>query len=272
MKLTVIHNSKDLSLKVDDLSNQISVIDLTKGKLRIGYFKPIKNIYVEMKSRVIIGEDEIETPVSDSLIIEHHNGQEFVAPKNVQDYTFGLTKSGLISWDNSDGNVFEIDGKKLYWIELTTQAPAQLEINGINLVLSNDRDLISSFPTLLSYLPDNAKSFIGFHQEARDTIVQYIQNSGKVIKDFKGEVKSVDQFDLVNINEFKMASKKLALSLIFSWLSRDNDDRYADKASEYKEEYYSCLNSRLMTIDDNNDGKTRPTELGTIQTVVITNV
>lgn len=255
MKLSVFHNSIDLTLKMDSFTSPVTEIDLATGEIYVGYFKPIRNIYIEMESR----------QESESLDIQFFDGAGFGLIELVEDRTFGLTESGLISWPETTQEKTELNGINQYWIKLTTNTPASVSINGINLVLSNDKDL-SFVPNLSAHLASNETSFIAFHQEARNMIVQYLRNSGKSITGYESIfLKQVDVFDLLDIEEFKQASKYLALHLIFDDLSKSNDDQYFSKAERFWSSYEASLNDRLLSIDTNNNGIKEESESLAIQ-------
>lgn len=244
MKLLVSHYGVDYTLKMDSFSNDAKSIECDIGDIHIGYFKPIRNVYVEMTGR----------DFDDSLTLQYWNGTDFVDVPSVEDKTFGLTESGLISWKEVTQEKTTVEGKEAYWLKLNTTTPATIEINGINLVLSNDKDL-SFVPNLRDHLSPTSSSFIAFHEEARNMIVQYLRNSGKSITGYESILlKQVDQFDLLDIEEFKQASKYLALHLIFDDLSKSNDDQYFTKAERFWSNYEASLNDRLLSIDTNNNG------------------
>jgi hypothetical protein len=254
MRLTVIHNNIDLTLKMDNFTSYTKEIDLASGEVFIGYFKPLKNIYIELMQR--------ET--EDRLSLQYFNGSEFIDMPEVEDRTFGLTESGLIFWPEIKQTETTINNKKAFWLKLTaTEAPV-LEVSGINLVLSNDKDF-GFYPSIMELLPHGSRSFIGFHEEARNIIVQTIRNSGKRIKGYGLDAKQVDVFDLLSVEEFRQASKYLAMHLIFDYLTKSSDDQYAFKARDYYRKYEKSLNDQLLTIDTNNNGHTDSGENMAIQ-------
>lgn len=263
MKLTVIHNSVDYTLKMDNLTNPAKTLNLASGEILLGYEKPISGFYVELT--------ETNPGSVPALDLKYHNGSSFVVVPNVEDRTFGLTKCGFVLWDNEEFSE-ELSSQssiELYWYKLTTSIPASVDVKGINLVLSDDKDF-GFIPNIMSYRPAAISSFIGFHQEARNIIVQNIRNSGKSILGFNDLTsKSVDQFDLLDIEDFRQASKYLALHLIFDHLSKAGDDQYALKAKNYFDRYTDSLNSRLVSIDTNNDGKKDASEMNAMKTVMV---
>jgi hypothetical protein len=264
MKLTVIQNSIDLTLKMDNLAGPVKTVDLTTGEICLGFHKPITAIYIELT--------ETSPGSVPTLDLKYYNGSTYVAVPNIEDRTFGLTKCGFVLWDNADitEEVSTISSREMFWYKLTTSSPASVDIKGINLVLSDDKDL-SFVPDILDYLPDTLATWIGFHQEAMKIIVQDIRNSGAKIQGCADLVaKSVDQFDLLDIDEFKQASKYKALELIFDFISKDNkEDRFANKSAGYATRYEASLNSRLISIDKDNDGHKDSDESQALRTVQV---
>jgi hypothetical protein len=253
MKLKVNHDSKDYSQVMDDFTNDPVAFDFSMSDLYLGFIKPLKEVYIEMESRVD----------SSDLTVSIWNGASFNLVSNLEDQTFGLTKSGLVRWPESSAQtLYDLDstGAK-YWIKLSlSNNPANVLINGVNLVLSNDKDF-SFVPNMSDYLPENSSSFIAFHQEARNVIVQMLRNSGKKIAKYDGgasshmiETRQVDQFDLLNIEEFRNASKYLALHLIFDHLSKSNDDVYHFRSLRFYEKFLESYNTNLVSIDTNGNG------------------
>lgn len=244
MKLTVVHNNIDLTLKMDGFTADVKTIDLTDGPIYVGYYKPLKTIYIELEDR----------SVTDTLDIEYFNGTVFTNIPVFEDKTFGLTSPGFISWEEVEQSKTTVNSKELYWLKITTATPGDIAINGINLVLSDDNDF-GFIPGIQRLLPTGLNSFIGFHEEARKRIVQRIRNSGKVIYGRDDLIpKQVDQFDLLSIEEFRQASKYLALHLIYDYTSKNPEDIYAIKAASYHESYLESLNDRLTSLDSDDDG------------------
>lgn len=269
MNLTIFHNSKNLSSNLYDLSFKAREINLEEGEIFIGYHKPIKNIYIEMEPRL---DEEGDDFVEDEIEFSLSTKEGFEQQQDIFDRTYGLTRSGFISWNKSYVKS-EINGISAYWIKLTTKNPVVIRVNGINLVLSDDSDLTGIFPNIHEYLPSNKKSFISFHQEAMKRIVQDVRSSGKVIRDNKTlKTRLVDQFDLLNIEEFKQASKYLALYLLYSWFSRDDTDKWEDKKRDAYSDYQTSFNYQLVSVDVNDNGKDDESESEKMTYIRIKNV
>ncbi len=272
MKLTVVHDDVDLTLKMDNLTAAATDLALDDLPIYIGYHKPLKHFYAELEANA-------ET---NTMEVAYYDGSAFVAidAEDIEDKTFKFTMSGLVKLPELDHVKTTIASKEMYWIRLTfapieagtEEDPASagtLGLNGINLVLSNDSDF-GFVPNISDYRPAELTSWIGFHQEARNIIVQTIRNSGKAILQRADLVaRQVDQFDLLEVEEFRNASKYLALHLIFDYLSKGSDDHYAIKAQRFYERYSDALNSNLMTIDMDDDGEKDEGESSSVQFIGI---
>ena len=178
---------------------------------------------------------------------------------DLRDRTFDLSQSGFIEWDRNidDEAVTTINSKEQYWYELTVDADAsQIVFNGINLVLSDDV-MLQDYESQINdgkWYPSGKASFIGFHQGARNEIIQHLRNQGK--KTINGtETKDLTIFDLLDSTQLQVASTYLALSKIFFNFSDGIDDKYTQKYLGYKSNYEAAMNVFFLSIDDNDDGK-----------------
>jgi hypothetical protein len=141
--------------------------------------------------------------------------------------------------------ITETDGSPLI-------APITCSFKGINLVFSDDYDLVEEYPSILQHLPDGQETFIRFHSASRDDILTDLKNSGIVING-QDKKKQLDQWDLLDIDEVKEASKFSTLSKIFSWLSDAEGDKFDQLSSKYQAEAGESL-TPLISIDDDDDG------------------
>lgn len=256
MKLKVNHSNIDYTQKMDDFTNDPIEFDFNESDLFIGFHKKIKEIYIELEAR----SDESEISVS------AWDGSSWVIINDLEDATFGLTQSGSVKWPEPTPNYKQnLDGSgEKFWVKLSfVSLPTLVGINGINITLSSDKDL-SFVPNIFDFLPEASSSFIAFHQEARNMIVQMLRNSGKKISTYDNylnnnliiETRQVDQFDLLNVEEFRNASKYLALHLIFDFISKSNDDVFFQRSVRFYERFLESYNSNFVSIDGNNNGIT----------------
>jgi hypothetical protein len=244
MKLSIFQNSVDLSLKMDDFTKSPKSIDLSLGEILIGFNKPLKNFYVELVER----ED-----TEDSLSLKYFNGSTWEDVPGVEDRTFGLTISGMVSFPELTQEPTVLHSKDQYWLKLTTSTPAIISINAINLVLSSDQDFGSN-KKVLDYLPEGETSFVAYHQEARDILISDLRKSNQRIINSNLDTKLIDQFDLIDIEEFRQASKFLALALIYENISRSDEDSYSVQAKRFMTRYQQSFGEMLVTIDLNDNG------------------
>lgn len=245
MKLNIAHAGKDYTLLMDDLTSDVKDIDLSQGQVMIGYHKPIRKIYVEMESR---------TPMADDFItVEYNSSLGFMEVTGLEDRTANLTGSGFISWDNLDQVKTLENDKDQYWIRLSTFQGGIAQINGINLVLSSDADF-GSTKSVFNFLDEDQDSFIGYHQEARNIIIQNLRNADMKILGTNLKTREIDVFDLHEIDSFKQASKNLTLSLIYEDLAKTEEDMYYQKAKRYLERFQNSLGNGLVSIDVNDNG------------------
>lgn len=264
MKLKIAHNSIDYSLKLERFTSPAQTLNLSVAPIEISFYKPIKSLYLELVSREI----------NETLVLQYWNGSAFVAVPGFEDYTMGLSASGYINIPEDVKQ--EPDTDQLYKLRINTSgSPSALEVNGIGLVLSCDKDF-SNVPNVNDFLQENETSFIRWHEEATKMIVQRLRNSGKKIhrRDSQGRdiflnARQVEVWDLLDISEFREAAKYLALHLLFDSLSKSNEDYYAIKATRFHDRYEQNYNSNLVSIDLNDNGKTEPSEAAVVQFIRI---
>jgi hypothetical protein len=251
--LKTIINNTDYSLKLENyLTPHVEVELLSGGEIAIGYYKPFGDIYVSLM-------EEVETTLSVEYFRDSWTSLQFV------DRTDNFKKSGFISWDRpSDWKKTEINGHSLYWIKIISSDEIDLKIKGINLVFSDDYDLKEAYAHIEDFLPQGEKSFIAYHQEARNYILTYLRNKGKRVE--TGEsYKLLDQFDLHNFNEVRQASKYLCLANIFFNESDNVDDKWYQKARDFRNKYSEAINLTFLSLDKNDDGVKTPSETQAIQ-------
>lgn len=212
----------------------------------IGYAKPIKNVYLDLKVPNAVGGEfifEVSTEI----------GWEEI---NVIDETNGLSQSGMIQWvELENPATIEVNDQSLHWLRISV-VPAidsydvdilpNVEFKFIGCTLSTDNDLLIENPYILDpNLLMNQASHINFHIAARNEIVQTFRNKGD----------GFTMWDILDIQEFRQASLFLALSKIYQNLSDNTDDTWMQKSREYRKMYLDQVNLYWKTIDKNNNGK-----------------
>jgi hypothetical protein len=260
--LKIYKNSLDLSLKLQNFVTESFMEDFIMGdSLYVGYYKPINSLFIEIDSHT----------TENNLVTEYWNGSTWDA-LDVKDRTFGLKKSGFVTWERniSDQAKTTIFSNELYWYKFSIDSNDILDfkIYGINLVFSDDSDLLESYPDIMGYLPEGKNSFIGYHQSARNYILTYLRNKGKTIK-ARDQYKMIDQFDLHDHEEVRQASKYKALAMIFYNESDQIEDKWYQKARDFDRLYGESIDLNFLSIDENDDGQIEASEKQSIQYIRI---
>lgn len=270
-KLTIFHDDNssfsDHSNDSFDYSRDSYLLQLkTTSYLYVGYYKPINVFYVEMKT--------VNTN-SNNFTIEYYDSKNSIwkATTGLFDDTRGFTRSGFISWDRNleyqDSN--EINNETLVWIRLKPDAEHDVitEIQGINIVYSDDNDLITEFPSITDerYLATNSITHINYHVAARNEIIQRLRNNGHLkIKPTETYVYSqqkssfgylpenISPWDVLDMGEIRHASMFLTLSKIFYSLSDKESDYFEQKGKYYYNHFQDMFKTVALSIDRNDDG------------------
>jgi hypothetical protein len=246
--LTIFHNSIDISREQSRYEFLSNAIDFNDGELHIGYYKPIHSLYLNFTNNNAIR----------NLSLQYYNGTSFDDVTNLKDLTFGLTKSGFVEWgiNQVTEKKTTLNSKEMFWYKLNIDVLDEITFKGISVLFSDDYDLIAAYPTIFNHLPEDQTSFVRFHEEARKDIVKDLRRTGIVINgrptDFKTR-KQLDEFDLLDKDEVREASKLFTLSKIFGWLSDNPNDKYENLSNRYAANAAEAL-TPLITIDQNDDG------------------
>ena len=205
-----------------------------------------------------------------ALDLEYYNGTTWTDIVGDVDDTLGFSRSGFIQWnvnqtDWATVTVNSITDKYGIRFRPASNFDAGAAIYGVNIVYSDDQDLLMEAPEVANYLPASTSSFILRHQAARDDIVQDIRNSGKYKINYSdGQNKNIDVWDFLDIDEIRVWSKYLVLSKIFENLSTVKDDVYWARAEGFKNKALTAAKLYYLTLDIDDDGITDVEErLGT---------
>lgn len=239
----------DYSIELKNYLSDSADVNLIDGEdsIYIGYYKPIRQIYIEL---------DHSAQHEHTLNFEYYNGSSFTA-LTIEDYTDKMRRSGFIKWSvPTDIAKTTVNSIELYWYKLyITGHNDNMEIKGISLVFADDTDLKEIEPLVNDFLPSGASSFIGFHQAARNEIIQTMRNAGnyKVGKDSL-QREELNVFDLLDPEQLKEAGKYLCLAKIYESLSDRPDDNYQAKFIRYYQNYKDALNLYMKSIDLDDDG------------------
>jgi hypothetical protein len=149
-----------------------------------------------------------------------------------------------------------INSIELFWYRISVSVTTSAVVfSGINLLLSDDIMLKEIEPNLVSsdYYPLNTTSFIGFHQAARNEIIQRLRNEGKGVHNGVS-FSDLTVFDLLDFTQLSEASKYLTASQIYFNLSDAPEDKYAEKYKDYLKRYNEAYKTFYLSLDTNDDG------------------
>jgi hypothetical protein len=260
--LFVYKNTTDYSnvaykIGIEEVAMTLATTDV----LYIGYYKPVKNLFIELKTA--------NTNAS-VLSTQIFNGTSFVDCFNI-DETKGLKKSNFVylSDDAYNNKETTINGVSAFWIKLTVSANTSAMItNGISCLFCCEDDLRAEEPALLNFYPRGLNSHILSMTAARDFILRKINNSGFYKYQTINALIPTDTtfiyaedfvpFDIFDIDEIRDCATFYSLHKIFSNRSDEKDDMYSQKAQEYLDKFnevFKLWNGRKLTIDMNKDGK-----------------
>jgi len=263
---TVKLNLDDVSVRVKDYTTPSVPMALTAGQyMHVGYYKAFRQFYIDFK---------VLNAVATSLVFEYYNGVTWVALPGVVDETEDFIKSGFMYWNRpGDWAPVEIDGDENYYIRIS--APDDLtpetELNGVNVLFSNDIDLVGIRSNIVSK-HNNDEPWIEKHEAARKHIIQQFRNLGhRKVKQANGDEPNVlftgekedsldfsdlTQFDLFDPFQLREASKFFALSYIYlDELSDENDDKWERAGLRHDKRADEALNVFMLRIDTNDDGE-----------------
>jgi hypothetical protein len=261
---TIKIKGEDVSLELKDYGTVSAALgNLQVGEyIHIGYYKPFKNFYIHFA-----------LPNEEAAVIsyEYFDGTNWVALKPI-DETNGFKKSGFIYFERPETwKATTIDGDENFYIRISSNIALSFDtsIKGINVLFSNDQDLISIRSNIVSKL-NNGNSWIEKHEEARKHLVQALRNAGYVKvkvddsnsglffnqdeKDSK-TFSDLTQFDLLDPFQLREAAKYKAMELIYlNELTDEEDDKYERAGIRYGNKSDELFNLFYLKIDKDDDG------------------
>lgn len=175
------------------------------------------------------------------------------------------TGAGFIELDESDSFAWFLDyayssaGNKVATIRVTTDGSPVTKTFTVAVItaatdklLTSDNDLITHEPGINNYLRPGRRTFLDIHRQARDNLLDYLDqqgvwntDSGRLTKD-----------NLTDTDSFKQWVKYEALRLIFSANSNAIDDIHANKARAYEKLRDDAGTQKGFRLDLNGDNET----------------
>jgi hypothetical protein len=211
----------------------------------IGLYKPFNKVFNELKTPAL---------ADINLSAEYYDGTAW-QPLELNDDTKGFQRSGFIGWEKpADWTESTVNSQGAYYIRLSADTFTS-EIQGLNLVFSDDNDLKQEVRCIYDYLQGDDISFIAYHVSSRNDIVQTLRNGGNSTKKENADnFENLTKWDLLDSGEVRQAAKYLCLSKIFHDVSENIDDKQYQRAIDYAQKYGEAFKLYRLSLDKNDDG------------------
>lgn len=250
------------SSEAQDFARDNFTITLTIDDfIYVGYKKPVNAVYIAL-----------ETPnaVTSSLSVEYYSDSGW-SQLEVSDDTKALARNGFISWERpTDSAEIAVASKTQHWIRLSSNDDiSAVTFQAINLVLADDNDIIQEVPALIDadFYPEGQTSHILQHAATKNYILSRLKYKGYIKWDSTNGDQNINEWDILDIYEFRQAATYHAVSQIYLGLSDDLDDQYWVKYQEYQKKFDQAFNNGLTTIDLDNDGQVDTVEKRAIKSI-----
>lgn len=229
-----------------------------EDSLYIGLYKPFSSLYFEFKTPN--GSDI-------GITLEKSTGAGFTN-MDLTDDTKGFQRSGFfnVNRNNENWESQDVNGQSAYWLKLTASNDFNVDVHGLNIVFSDDNDLVQEVRLINDFLAPGDNSFISYHVSSRNDIIQRMRNGGYVkevdnndsvfLSEKSRNLKQVNKWDILDLGEIKQASKYLTLAKIFFDNSENVDDKSYQRFMDYDNKFGEAFKLFYMSIDLDDDGRT----------------
>lgn len=250
--LYVIHNDggveTNYSQQAADFKRDTFDVQLTTDDfLYIGHEKLINALYVQMTT---------PNTVTSSVTLEYYTASGWQTI-DVCDETLAFTRNAFMTWDRPDDAAeIAVGGITACWYRISSNDDLdQVSFQAINLLFSDDNSICAYEPGLddSCFYPEGESSHLLRHLAAKNYIMSKIRR--KYTAEVNGNVRSVTQWDVLDIFELREAANYYAISQIYFNLAEGPEDQYWAKYQEYKEMFEEAFSLGLLTIDQNGDGQ-----------------
>lgn len=272
--LTVVHDDDgtfvEQSSAAFDYGRDTFVLPMVAAEdyLYVGLYKPFQQLYVNLK---------VASSTSGSFTAEYWDGSTWNNLENFLDLSQQFTRSGFLKWTKPEDDWAKttVNGDELYWVRFKPSADfsGTTEVQGLNILFADDKDLVNVFSKILDML-GSLTSFVTYHQNARDDIIQAIRNKGNATKDSAklGALKNISKWDLLDASEVKQGAVYACLANIFFEVSDDVEDKWYQRHKDYLKKSADALELFYLSIDKNDDGKGTSSEVVQTQGVQLIRV
>jgi hypothetical protein len=221
----------------------------------LGSDLPFNHFYVKMGGTV--------NAIASTMAVELWDGKEWVAVAEVRDGTNGLFQSGMVEivpdkdedWqrESTNHNGDQITGLTsvtiydMYWVRVsfgTTMTPSTV-LSWMGNLFSDDNDLYGEYPVF------NSTALKTQFESGKTTWEeQHVRAAEMVIKDLKSKQVVLSGSQILERDDYRLASVCKTAQIIFTAMGDD----YVDDAATAKKEYDMRMDLSVHKIDLNNDG------------------
>lgn len=269
---TVFKDTDNLTPFTKDFTtNEVSLPLLTTEVLKVGFRKAFNVMYFELKV----------PNTAPAVITATYTNEAGETALTIEDETFGFTKSGFIRFlrpfDMKESTHENIE-KHYVTLRTDTDFSALTQLKGVGIVFSTNEDLVNVRSNIVSVLNDG-ESLIGKIESAKDEIIQRLNNQGhvKIINDTTSSLvngiyfDSISEFDFLEIEHLRLASKYLSASLFYlEELSDDVGDKWEIQGKRHMKKYNEFMDVFLLKIDTDDDGQPDNRELSAENNISLT--
>lgn len=261
--LTVLYDNgasfTDYSRESQDyLRDNVALTYVLGDFIYIGLYKPYNALY-----------SEVVTPATTSMSVQYYNGSW--ANLSVNDDTKDMTRSGFIDWEKpSDWQSTLVDTQDLFYIRLSFDGDTALTLAGLNIVFSDDQDLLKEVRDIMDFRASGDTSFIAYHTAARDQIVQTLRNGGDAKRrDQENHYRKLTKWDVLDIGEIRQAAKFLTLSKIFFDVSENDQDKSYIRYKDFLSKFGQSFKLFRLSLDKDDDGIKDDVEWQSLNEIIV---
>lgn len=237
-------------LKTDSYSMSYSIGDA----IYIGQDFPFNHFYLKMGT--------VKNAVTAAMTVQYYGQSGFTDSVNLMDDTLAIFNSGFVeftpnrqsSWQKKSTNdnnetISELSSVyiyDLYWIKITFNqnlTPA-INVNWIGQKFSDDYDLYSEYPIF-----NDADTMSVYEAGKTDWEEQHATSAELIVKDLKGKGIIFSKEQILERDQFKLASVSKTAQIIYTSFGKD----YLDRVEQSKKEYSERINIALPKVDLNNN-------------------
>lgn len=249
------YSSEAADFKRDDFSITVDTDDF----IYVGYSKTINAVYLQMSQFNTLGG---------TLAAEYSNDQATWSPLEICDDTKNMARSGFITWDRpTDAGEITIDSQAKCWVRFSTDTlQSQITVQALNIIFSDDNDLCEFEPALLDacFYQSGQTSHIFKHVASKAYIMSRLRSLGYIKYTPDGE-ENINEWDVLDIYQLKLASVYYTISQIYFNLSDDPEDQYWSKYKVYESRFEEAFALGRLDIDLDDDGQVDDNEKRPIQ-------